>query len=212
MSMLTSLDYDKCTYAHNLSQSVGPGQYYTQTPMPHCEECISDAPRNRLAKQGNSKCENVPLIDVDSELAGITRKASKCPFDKYVASKAQKAFCDKLKHMPRCKDEVLITEDTRFSNPPCTLRGTPNGFNRWEWLCRNPQERVGIPFDVQVNSRTLTKDNHRPIIPTPMDNSAVLPPLNHSDAVMSGLPPPCTTPLNHPASTQWRKCAEIRRY
>lgn len=206
---LTSLDYDKCTYKHNLSQSIGPGEYQSQTPMPHCRECFSNDPRLRMAKSGNSKCADVPLIDVDSELQGITRRASNCPFDKWLPRK--EAFCG-LRDMPICRDEKMRTEDTRLSNPPCTLRGSDNGFNRWEWLCRNPQERVGIPFDVQVNSRTLTKDNHRPIIPTPMDNSAVLPPLNHSDAVMSGLPPPCTTPLNHPASTQWRKCAEIRRY
>jgi len=65
------------------------------------------------------------------------------------------------------------TEDTRLSNPPCTLRST--GWNRWEWLCWNPQDRAEIPFQWNTSYRTVVKDNHTPIIEEPLDQSALMP-------------------------------------
>ena len=49
------------------------------------------------------------------------------------------------------------------------------GINRWEWLCLDPQERVLIPFDHNINNRIIVKDNHRPIIPKPLDQTVALP-------------------------------------
>lgn len=215
---LTSLDYDNCTYKHSLAQSVGPGEYWTATPTPHCRECFATDPRLRMARSGNAKCADVPLVDVDSELHGITRRASNCPFEKWLPSK--KPFCS-LRDMPPCREEKMITVDTRLNNPPCTLRGIENGFNRWEWLCQDPQERVETPFDVQINTRILTKDNHRPCVPTPLDQTAALPPHMNDPRPMPGTVP-CVVgekqPFNHPlpgtvvGTTQhWRACPDIRR-
>ena len=53
---------------------------------------------------------------------------------------------------------------THYYNPPCTLRGT--GWNRWEWLCQNPQNRAIVPFNrglfIGVNTNLMARDNHRP--------------------------------------------------
>ena len=192
-------------------QSVGPGHYWLQSPVPHCKECFSKDPRVRLAKSGNSKCADKALIDVDSELKQITRRASNCPFDKFIPSD-RRPYCKQMKHMPPCNDEKFIAEDTRISNPPCTLRGTHNGFNRWEWLCQNPQARVEVPFDVQINSRMLAKDNHRPCLPKPIDPALALPAHRHSDEMMSGIPKDCYQKWPGETLVHWRKCAEIRDY
>jgi hypothetical protein len=53
------------------------------------------------------------------------------------------------------------------------LRG--HGWNRWEWLCHDPQENVSRPFEWNVSNRILVKDNHRPCIPKPLDPTPVLP-------------------------------------
>ena len=45
---------------------------------------------------------------------------------------------------------------TRLDNPSSNLRGT--GINRWEWLCRNPQSNVFIPFRNNLNTRLIMKD------------------------------------------------------
>ena len=71
-----------------------------------------------------------------------------------------------LTHFKDC--DVAPREDTRLSNPINNLRGT--GWNRWEWLCLNPQERVLMPFDHAIN-RIVVKDNHRPCVPTPIDET-----------------------------------------
>ena len=51
------------------------------------------------------------------------------------------------------KDCQIPAEDTRLSNPSCNLRGT--GWNRWEWLCLNPQEKVEVPFDYNISNRII---------------------------------------------------------
>ena len=83
--------------------------------------------------------------------------------------------------MPNCdtyelthyRDCLMTSEETRTTNPACNLRGT--GWNRWEWLCLDPQERVEIPFDHNINNRILVKDNHRPCIPKPLDQTLSMP-------------------------------------
>jgi len=207
----TGLSYDACAYAQELDQSTGPGRYVIGTPThASCVECSPADPRLVMSHGGNSKCANVPLIDVDSELQGLNRRATKCPSNKYQYG-ASGNTCE-LRHVPACNDPAMISEDTLLSNPPCNLRGVDNGFNRWEWLCEDPQERVHPSFDSQVCSRTLAKDNHRPVVPRPVDQSAVLPPFARDDRPLSLMqeckgPPPPLLPM-----TFWRNCQEIRNY
>jgi hypothetical protein len=59
----------------------------------------------------------------------------------------------KMNYNP-CKN--VKTEHTRLSNPSFNLRGT--GWNRWEWLCLNPQDRVEIPFDFNISNPLLLND------------------------------------------------------
>ena len=171
------LNYDTCAYKQNLYQSVGPGEYRLTEP-PNTEEiCFSDSPHIRMQYQGVSVSQDKPLIDVDSELMNITRAATNCPSRKYIPDGTQCGMVDprdEEKNKVHGKECFFSVEDTRLSNPPCTLRGT--GWNRWEWLCLNPQERVLIPFDYNINNRLVVKDNHRPCIPRPIDVNLSLPP------------------------------------
>jgi hypothetical protein len=69
---------------------------------------------------------------------------------------------------------MIPREDTRLSNPPCTLKET--GINRWEWICYDPQERAIEEFDrIPVNYRMVAKDNHVPCIDQPQDQSVFFP-------------------------------------
>jgi len=157
--------------------------------MPHCDDCFASDPRQRLAKSGGAICTDVPLVDVDSELRGYTYRASKYPLDKFLPEGLpdnRKAFCD-LKAATPCRDENMVSEDTRLSNPPINLRGIENGFNRWQWLHRDPQERVQEPFDVAVDSRLMAKDYHRPHVPRPVDPTLALPPYKYDDRPLHDL-------------------------
>lgn len=167
------LNYDDCTYKHTLRETIGPGDYMIGTPRVDCDGCFFPAPGVNLNSFGGAVCEK-ELVDVDSELMGIKRRASKCPADKYLPT--NKEFCDK-KIPKECL--FLNPEDTRMSNPPCTLRGT--GWNRWEWLCKDPQEKALVPFDFLINNRLVVKDNHRPCVPEPEDQSVSLPPAENNN-------------------------------
>jgi hypothetical protein len=69
---------------------------------------------------------------------------------------------------------MVPREDTRLSNPPCTLKET--GINRWEWICYDPQDKAIEDFDrIPVNYRMVAKDNHVPCIEKPMDQSVFFP-------------------------------------
>ena len=200
----SSLTYDPCAYNKYLKQSVGTGEYMISVPKNNCDkDCFYPSPYIRLDKTGGVKCKNKLLIDIDSELLGLNTPATKChsPFDDP---------CE-TSNLQDCDNDFLSPEDTKLSNPPCTLRST--GWNRWEWLCENPQDKSLMPFQTNINDRIVAKDNHRPLLPNIIDQSQVLPKndchdnnedikadynmINYDDAI----------PFVH-----WRCCGEIEKY
>tara|TARA_B100000575_G_C22816992_1_gene480866 strand:- start:39 stop:653 length:615 start_codon:yes stop_codon:yes gene_type:complete len=197
--------YDVNEYMRDIQASIGPGNYEVNNPRKGCGECFAPVLVN--VQRGDSECPN--LIDTDSELMGLNVKNTKCPQRKYLPS--NKNFCD-LEHYQDCP--VFTGENTRLSNPPCTLRGT--GWNRWEWLCQNPQDKALVPFEIEIDSRLVTKDNHRPCIPHPLNPSASLPHTTHNnpDVVMYNDPLQSGNVKKHePFSSQpWRKCNDISNY
>jgi hypothetical protein len=214
-SAFNRLNYDVNTYQFDVQQSVGPGAYALGTPTPHCMPCFSSDTRQAMGTTGGADCADRPLVDVDSELHGLTRRATNCPTGKY--SPGQGACC--LRPYPDCAASATRTmphEDTRLSNPPCTLRGT--GWNRWQWLCQDPQERALVPFDFNIDNRLVVKDNHRPHLATPLDARPVLPGLVEDTqsihqgwmpanaglecAVAKSMPP-------EPPQLHWRSCGEL---
>lgn len=227
----TNLSYDKGAYTSVLNQSVGPGVYRLGEPNTNCGEnsqCYPYPPTVRLQRQGDSISSNKLLIDVDSELLGITRKLSEDPnkqfqpqcVDKVCSSgescgqgvtgqcsgmkPGQRAGDQNLKHW---KDCYIPAEDTRLSNPSCNLRGT--GWNRFEWLCQNPQARVEIPFDYNISNRIVVKDNHRPCIPTPVDPTQALPKGGELPCEPTQLT--CAA-FTQPNSVHWQTADNIGKY
>ena len=203
------LDYDTCAYKHVLSESVGPGEYQLGTPPISCEPCFPKDPAYRLQREGASVDARSKMIDVDSELMNITRLSSKCPNKKYLPSENQNGeICEgvRLHHYKEC--DMPTSEETRTSNPACNLRGT--GWNRWEWLCLDPQERVLIPFDTNISNRIIVKDNHRPCLPNPISVEESLPrPVDKP--LVSDIVPTCGVPTE-PPSVQWRSSRQINNY
>jgi len=225
-----NLYYDQGAYVQSLNQSVGPGVYLTGQPKISCESCFRYDPAIRIQTQGDSISSNQSLIDVDSELMNITRKHSKDPKMKYIPScpnsmcssgevcgqgvvgscsnhKFGERFGDNnLKHFKDCANQIT-TEDARLSNPPCNLRGS--GWNRWEWLCHDPQERVEVPFDWNISNRLLAKDNHRPVIPRPIDPHYVMP---LGGSVPCDMTSSTCSSYTTPSDVHWQSAKNIRRY
>ena len=156
-----NLLYDKDTSLQNLALSHDILNYRFNVPE-QCSECYHPDPHNRIQRSGVSIDANNEMIDVDSELLGITRKASKVINNQYKPSRDKKKF-EKLTNLKNCSN-LLKVEHTRLSNPPSTLRGT--GWNRWEELFINTQQlqHIELPFCNNVDTSILEKDNHRPLL------------------------------------------------
>lgn len=171
---LNRLNYDTCSYKQVLTESIGPGDYQLTTPGIDCEDCFNTDPQIILQRSGSSVSNKQSMIDIDSELMNITRKNSNCSKDSFIPKFNKNGDIDnsiEIKDFKQC--DMPMTENTRLSNPSCNLRGT--GWNRWEWLCQDPQEQINIPFDYNISNRLVVKDNHRPVIPIPMDQTSALP-------------------------------------
>lgn len=219
---MNRLSYDVNTYRFDVQQSVGPGVYALGTPAPHCKPCLASDPRVTTGTTGGSECSATSLVDIDSELQNLTRRATNCPTGQFLPWRNPPCAGRpnaSLAHYADCRAAGMPTlEDTRLSNPPCTLRGT--GWNRWEWLCKDPQERVLMPFDHHINVRTLTKDNHRPHIARPIDPTLALPAGKFTEPEQ-GEPgwarAPCSTgatgreTFDEPPILHWRTAEELAR-
>ena len=57
---------------------------------------------------------------------------------------------------------------------------------------QNPQDHVLMPFDNNVANRIVVKDNHRPLVPTPVDPKLVLP--QTGDPLCNKTVPVCSNP------------------
>jgi hypothetical protein len=182
------LHYDTCQAKQSILESVGPGYYRLNTPFnDNCQPCYQENPAIRIQKRGirtHPDANTGQLTNINSELRNITRPSTKCPSGKFnpICSEGfvndestSSAYSNNHNYGKSC---FLPTEDTRLSNPPNTLRGT--GINRFEWLCKNPQENVEAPFDYNINYRLIAKDNHRPQVVKPCEHTNVIHPLEGS--------------------------------
>jgi hypothetical protein len=194
------LKYDNCEVKKYNEESTGPGDYMTGTPImcDNCFNDNPWVVNQKNGVSIDGKVDwrfySGP-VDVESELFNITRKSSRCPSKKYEPSCAPNS-CDNQgapcgqgavekcvnKKNPlknswnRPEDYNLVnfptchfpTSDTRLNNPPSTLRGT--GWNRFDPLCKDPQQNVTFPGTYMTPTRLVFKDNHRPVVINPKVN------------------------------------------
>lgn len=216
-----SLRTDSCSYDEKLKRSIGPGMYMLMTPANDCGlECKRDIPADpslRFQGWGPNTCTPGSAVDDGSELRGLNYKASKCSADAYTPGKYPIQGKCAVKGTTDPRACTAPTEATRLSNPPCTLRST--GWNRWEWLCFDPQEKALIPFEWNVSYRTVVKDNHTPILEQPMDQSMFIPTAGKAPMATSGTnqvqwqpPAGCGAAApGNPFAASWRTVSEVQR-
>ena len=191
------LNSDACQYKQSLFESVGPGHYQLGTP-PICDPCMPVTPKIRLQRSG-VLYQEAPLVDNESELFNIVHPKTKCPTKMYYPTKCRNGTAFGYGD---CFNE---SDETRNSNPASNLRGT--GWNRWEILCKNPQDQALVPFDYNISNRIIVKDNHRPCIPRPLDVRPSLPhPVNMGTCERTQ--PVCANPTE-PVSIQWQTCQNL---
>jgi hypothetical protein len=192
------LKYDIGATQKSVDESVAPGYYQINTPVncTSCFQSNPQIMMQRggVSVNGNTPQRFFTgPIDVESNLFNLNRPLSRDPNEQYQPicpscnCQHQGQPCGaggvpgcvqngQSMNGRRCGDNSLVdfptcylpTEDTRLSNPPCTLRGS--GINRFEPLCIDPQKQIFFPGSYQIQTRLVAKDNHRPCIPTPAVN------------------------------------------
>lgn len=173
----TRRTYDGCKTTDDLRVTTGPGRYQLDAPPQYCNACFAPEPTVRQQMWGASLNASFMKTDVESDLLNINRPTTKTVCNQYDPQK------DKINHggLTKTKECSFPQTHSRLVDPPCTLRSS--GWNRWEWLCENPQTNVMMPFDNLVTTRLAAKDQFRPCIPVPIDSKAILPaPEPHSVA------------------------------
>jgi hypothetical protein len=161
--------YDGCKTTDDLRVTTGPGRYQLDAPPQYCNACFAPEPTVRQQSWGASLNGTYTKTDVESDLLNINRPSSRTVCNQYNPAK------DKINKggVAPVKECSFPQTHSRLVDPPCTLRSS--GWNRWEWLCENPQAGVMMPFDNLVTTRLAAKDQHRPCIPKPIDSEQVLP-------------------------------------
>lgn len=189
------LKYDQGNYQKSILQSVAPlARILDPISVHNCAACNPDEV-GYLGRFGVSYDSSHPLVDTESELRNITRKASRDPNKKYLpqcsgcgvempvvsgeeggCSEGYPAMCQrcqpKLFHFTNCD---VQRESTRLSNPTFTLRET--GVNRFQptYIDHQDPTHWELQGEVGINYRMIAKDNHVPCVPKPMDQMAVWP-------------------------------------
>jgi len=165
---------DDCHISDDTRIATGPGRYILEAPNSYCNAVFAPEPTVRLQKWGQAQVSNFGKTDVESDLFNLNRSTSKTVCGLYDPNSNRMNDSSK-----KNADEASFPQTfARLNDPPCTLRGS--GWNRFEWLCQNPQENVMMPFDWYIPGRILHKDAHRPCIPTPLSPNPVLPKQLHT--------------------------------
>ena len=170
---------DDCHITDDTRLTTGPGRYVLEAPNGYCNATFAPDPTIRAQMWGNAQVDSYIKTDVESDLFNINRGPSREVCGQYTPGNNRMNAASKRV----AKEASFPQTHTRLNDPPCTGRST--GWNRFEWLCQNPQANVMMPFDWYVPGRILHKDAHRPCIPTPLSTAPALPaPLHLSHSVV----------------------------
>jgi hypothetical protein len=161
--------YDSCKTNDDLRISTGPGRYQLGEPSQACGACYVSDPSIRQQKWGAAMNTQYIKTDVESDLMNINRPPTRNNCGLY--DPRTNAMNKAATELPKTCEFSQV--HTRLNDPPCNLRSS--GWNRFEWLCQNPQENTLLPFDNLVTTRLAAKDSYRPCIPTPIGDLNVLP-------------------------------------
>jgi hypothetical protein len=161
--------YDGCKSTDDLRLTTGPGRYQLNAPPQYCNATYAPEPTVRQQKWGAAMNNSYIKTDVESDLFNINRPTTKTACNQYnpTTNKVDAAGVQPV------KEDSFPQTFSRLVDPPCNLRSS--GWNRWEWLCQNPQDGIMMPFDNMVTTRLQQKDQFRPCIPQPKHQESVMP-------------------------------------
>lgn len=162
---LTRYSSDLPKMIENNEISTGPGRYALGVPNAYGNAVFVPDVTVRMQRWGASHDMSSTKTDVESDLRNLHRPGTRAACGQYNPNTETPRT---LTAMP---EEAFPQTHARLVDPPCTLRSS--GWNRWEWLCQNPQENVIIPFENNVDSIHSAKDAYYKQLSQPIDRSPI---------------------------------------
>jgi len=149
--------YDSVHTMDDVRVTTGPGRYSLGDPgLTNQSACLAPEPTIRAQKWAATPINNnFTRTDVESDIFNINRPGSRIIGHQYNPYN-NKVNAAKTTAPKECEFPQVFS---RLVDPPCTGRGV--GWNRWEYLCQNPQDHVMFPFDWLVVDRLRVKDAAR---------------------------------------------------
>ena len=146
----TRFNDDPCRINKQLQESTDPSKYMLDVPGNGLNPCYMDDPFIRMQKWGGNLQTNV--IGLENDLRGLTRGLNRdhIQSNNYINNAAK----SEQKKYPVCNPS---TEQSRATHPAWEVRDLEQVA--WNILPLNPQENVCIPFQNNLNTRILEKDN-----------------------------------------------------
>ena len=158
----TRFIYDECRTSKKLQELTGPGRYILNTPGWGRAPSTFNDPQIRPGWNGNlRKVYNSTAIDINSDLIGITRPLSRDCKDKSFPFKGVIKSEKQIYPSVKC----AMTQESRVTHPAWMYRDLEQ--TRKYPLFLNPLENSIIPFERNLNTRLLERDNFVPEIPNP---------------------------------------------
>jgi len=146
---------DPCRIEKQLQESTDQGRYIINVPGNGDKPCYMNDPYIRMQKWGGNLRTNT--INLESDLLGLQRNSNRDCIDlnNYKFNEVN----SKPISYPRCN---LTTDQSRATHPAWTTRDLEQVD--WYFLPLNPQENTCIPFNNNLSTRIIEKNDYKPCI------------------------------------------------
>lgn len=142
---------DPCRIKKRLQESTDQGRYIMNVPGNGEKPYYVDDPYLRLQKWGGNLMTNT--INIENDLRGMTRQINKDCLTKN-NYKSHRANTSNVNYPTM----GTITHQSRATHPAWMSRDLEQA--NWSILPLNPQENTCFPFENNLNTRIIEKDNY----------------------------------------------------
>ena len=152
----TRFKYDDCRTKKALQQSTDPGRWILNVPGNGADPCYMEDPQIIIQKWGGNLRTNT--INLESNLKGLNQPLSRdCLQNNYLKTAVYSSPISYPSTQPS------FVEQSRVTHPAWTYRDLEQ--TNWYYPQLNPQENVCIPFQNNLSTRILEKNNYVTKIP-----------------------------------------------
>jgi hypothetical protein len=148
----TRFNSDPSRISKKLQQMTDPGRYHLNVPGNGLTPSYMADPHITIQKWGGNLRTN--SVNLESELFGVNRPLSRDCLGKDNYERFQ--FPSEQIVYPECRD--LYTEESRAIAPAWMIRDKEQV--NWYILPLNPQENTCLPFQNNISTRIVEKDDY----------------------------------------------------